>query len=159
MTIPELIEAVLGSIRGQFYGDKPAREFLRDRPALMKAIARWGYVCAQRGWDFQSSFIARDLCLLLNEIKRQRVEIKYLPTYLHGAVDKRVRVRAEELQAAARLLAPKVNRSVAGIRPVVVVERSDTEVLATLYRGLSAQQRQRRAGRVAGVKQKQGELL
>lgn len=146
MTVPELIDAVLASVRGQFYSDRD-REFMRDRTALMKAIARWGHECQRREWHLDASFIARELCDLLNEIKRSGAKWGYLPVYLHGAVDRRIGQRAEELQAASRKMAPKLARIVSGVQRVeAVVTPSDTEVLARLYKDLASRQRARRDG-------------
>lgn len=136
MTVPELIEEVLGVIGRQFYYDQPIRNFLRDERALTKAIAAYGYQCAQRGWDFDAQFIKTQLLTLLNEIKRSGAEIRYLPSYLDGAVKRMIGQRAEELSDRAKSLAPKVSTLVNGVKPVVVIEKTDTEILAALYRDL-----------------------
>lgn len=155
MSIDDLITDTLDVIRSQFYADRP-REFKRDETALMKAIARWGYECRQRGWHFDAQFIQRQFLELLNDIKRRGAEIKWLPVYLHGAVGRWIGQRAEELQVQARSMGTKVSKIVQGVRTVdAVVEKSDTEILATLYRDLRKKSRSRRAK----PKQRQEELF
>jgi hypothetical protein len=144
MTIPELIDQVLGAIRNQFYSDRD-REFMRDYNALMKAISRYGYDCAQRGWEFSVSAILADLMKLLNEIKRTGADIKWLPTYLEGAVRRHIGQRAEELQAQARLSKPKVTKIMEGTKLAVVITPDNTEILAAVYRDLKKQNKERRA--------------
>jgi len=148
MTIPDLITDILGCLRNQFYADR-IREFMRDERALTKAIARYGYDCAQRGWDFSVLDIKRDLLDLLNQIKRTGSPIKYLPTYLEGAVTRHIGQRAEELQAAARKnKTPKaVQTVVSGVKPVVVIQPDNTEILSALYRDIKRINKAQRAER------------
>lgn len=144
MTIPDLISLILGSIRGQFYSDRP-REFMRDERALTKAIARYGYECAHRSWHFQPQAILRDLANLLNEIKRADLQIGYLPVYLEGAVRRHIGQRAEELQAQARTIEPRLTKIVSGVKGVEAVrEPSAVDILATVYRDLKSRKPARR---------------
>lgn len=143
MTVPELIHDVLGTIRRQFYCDQPERNFFRDENELRRAVARYGYACEQRGWHFDSRAILAELMQLLNEIKRTGADIHYFPRYLAGAVDRHIGQRAEELSAQAKALDRRVKRAVSTVQPVVVVEKTDTEVLATVYRDLTRLRRRR----------------
>jgi hypothetical protein len=136
MSIPELITLVLDSIRNQFYPDR-LRDFKRDERALTKAIARYGYECHQRGWDFDSRHILSAIMKLLQEIKRSGADIRYLPTYLDGTVKRHVGQRAEELSAKAKSVKPNVAKIVATTRRVEAIrEPSATEILATVYKDL-----------------------
>jgi hypothetical protein len=135
MTIPSLIDRVLDNIKWSFYGDR-RREFLRDRQALLKAIARYGYDCEARGWDLDAELIASELLALLAQVRERRAEIEYLPVYLEGAVDRRIRIRAEELSAEAKRMDNQVKRTLAGVRVGEPPPRSDTETLADVYRQL-----------------------
>ena len=156
MTIPDLINDVLRRVRFSFYHGKD-REFARDHRALMRAIARYGYACNERGWHFQPDEILRDLVALLRQIVEQDAEIKYFPVYLEGAVDKHIRTRAEEFneRAKASKAVPRlVERAVAGKQVVRVVEPTAVELLDRLYRDLKP----RRKGRPL-PKVKQVELL
>ncbi len=148
MSVDDLISDTLDVIRSQFYPDH-AREFKRDETALMKAIARWGYECHRRGWEFDAHFIQRQILDLLNDIKRRGADVQWLPVYLHGAVGRWIGQRSEELQAHARRVAPHIVKIVKGLGKVdAVVEKTDTEILATLYRDLRTKQRRRRAPKV-----------
>jgi hypothetical protein len=136
MTIPELISFVLGSIRNQFYPDA-ARDFKRDERSLTKAISRYGYECHQRGWEFNTQHILESIMKLLQEIKRSGADVRYLPTYLDGAIKRHIGQRAEELSAKAK----SVQRATAKIirtteRVEVIREPSATEILATVYKDL-----------------------
>lgn len=139
MTIPELITEVLDSIRRQFYAER-TREFKRDERALLKAISKWGYECAARGWDFRVEFIAFQFRELLMDTRKREADIKYLPVYLEGAVKRWIGQRAEELQLEARKansVASTVKRIEGKTRAVEVVrERTNTEVLAAVYQDL-----------------------
>jgi hypothetical protein len=110
---------------------------MRDERALTKAIARYGYECTQRGWEFDSKHILTALMNLLNEIKRSGANIDYLPVYLDGAVKRHIGQRAEELSAAAKSTPRNVARVVKGVQTVEAVrEPSATEILATVYKDL-----------------------
>jgi hypothetical protein len=160
MTIPELIERVLGAIRSQFYADRP-REFLRDERALTKALCRYGHECHQRGWDFAAEDIRADLMKLLNEIKRTGAKIGYLPVYLEGAVTRHIGQRAEELSALAKsrsAVLPTAKRLVNSMNVVTaVVEATNTHMLAAFYQHQKQVQRAKRAK--ARAKEKQEVLL
>jgi hypothetical protein len=74
--------------------------------------------------------------------------------YLEAAVDKHVRIRAEEIASEARKIGPKVAKVVAGIRPVPEIRRiTQVEVLGMIYRDL---RRHKRARAVAGVGRQMG---
>lgn len=134
MTIEDLIATVLDSIRSQFYAERPQREFLRDRTALIRAISKYGHECNQRGWHFDARFILHDIMKLLVEIRTSGADIDYLPLYLSGAVKRHIGQRAEELSAKAKTITPKVSKIVHGVGSVsAVVQSSDVEVLAKVY--------------------------
>lgn len=139
MTVPELISDLLRRIRSldRYHGRD--REFKRDERALMKAISRYGYACAERGWHFQPNEILGDLVALLRQIVNQNADIKYFPIYLEGCVDKHIRTRAEELNArakAAKATPRLVEKTLADKSVVRVVEPTAVELLATVYRDL-----------------------
>jgi hypothetical protein len=143
MSVPELINAVLNAIRLVFYRDR-IREFKRDERALMKAIARYGYECDRRGWNFKPEDIQTELVNLLNSVWKNRAEIKYLPLYLEGAVDRHIRQRADELNAQAKKLSTVTRRAIGNLEVKDVREQTTVEVLATLYKDLKRQKRAKR---------------
>ena len=158
MTVSELIIDVCRCIRNSFYTDKPERIYLRDERFLMKAIARYGVECERLGWHFQVDFIFHDLLQLLKSIKTSGAEIEYLPVYLEGAVDRHIRLRAEELNAAAKLAKNVENltrKVVAGVEPTTVLEPSKVETLALLYKDLKKRKPKPAKAKV----EKQGSLL
>lgn len=160
MTVPDLITSVLSQIRNGFYAER-TRDFMRDERQLTKAIARWGYECEQRGWDFTPDFIANELRQLLIKIKQTDADIGYMPVYLEGAVTRSIRMRAEELSAAAkarRTPAKLAQKIVNGVKVGDVREPTTVEVLAKVFTELK---RQRRAKRKAlkPVKEKQENLI
>lgn len=138
MTIPDLIDRTLRQIRLSFYGSDPqgVREFCRDRQALLKAIARYGYACQQRGWELEAEFIQSDLVALLGQLRKQPEQREWFPIYLEGAVDRRIRLRSEELSAEAKRIDRKVSKVVGKLQPGEIRERTTTETLALLYRQL-----------------------
>jgi hypothetical protein len=160
MTVSELIQDMLRRIRSldRYHGRD--REFKRDERALMKAISRYGYACAERGWHFQPNEILGDLVALLRQIVNQDADIKYFPIYLEYAVDKHIRTRAEELNArakAAKATPRLIEKTMADKSVVRVIEPTAVELLDKVYRDLNA----RRKTKIArpAVKAKQGELL
>jgi len=158
MTIAELIQDVTRNIRNSFYADQPAQLYLRDERFLMKAIARYGVECERRGWHFQVDFIFHDLLQLLQAIRTSGAAIQYLPVYLEGAVDRRIRTRAEELKTAAQVAGNVENmarKAVAGVQVVTLVEKSAVETLALLYKDLK--KRKPKAAKAKAVQQ--GSLL
>lgn len=145
MTVDALIAKLIAHIRSVWYRGNE-RGYYRDERALCQAIARYGYECHNRGWDLQPEFICRDMVMLLNQVKSSFDRSKYLPIYLEAAIDRHIRLRAEELQAEARKIAPKVQKLVASIRSVECRRITDTEILATVYRDLKRQSKRRRTG-------------
>lgn len=156
MTIETLIHTVLRDIRLRFYGDR-TREFCRDRNALIKGIARYGHECYARGWELQPDFIARDIVGLLKQVQVQGGPKGYLPTYLEGAVNRHVGLRAEELSEEAKLVSSQVSRTVAGIRKADVPPPGSAavEVLDKLWRQMKAGRPRKQTAQAA----KQGTLL
>lgn len=144
--VTQLIETVLRAIQVQFYGRDRLREFMRDRPALIKAVARYGFECDHRGWAFEADAIQRDLLELLRSMLDKRAEIGYMPIYLEGAVDRHIRIRAEELREAALQADGLVKRTMAGVRvEAAAPQMNATTALATLYRDLRAGRKRKQA--------------
>ena len=153
MTVDQLIEEVLNSIRNHWYADR-IREFKRDERALMRAILRYGYECDQRGWPFDVPFIFGELMTLLKKIRTTDADIKYLPVYLDGAVKRWIGGRAEELSARAKTIRVQTHRTVAALGRVEAIhEPTGVEVCAAVFKAL-----RKRPHRPA-AKAKQGDLL
>lgn len=154
MRVEELIAQVLAVLRNQHYQDR-IREFKRDETALTRAIALYGHECHRRGWEFDAGFICRQIVEILRKVKVADVSVQYWPVYLTEAIKRHLGERAEELSAQAKSIRRKTQVVMDGVQAVVVMERTDTEVLAALYRDL------RRAKRVARppVAAKQGSLF
>jgi hypothetical protein len=157
VTIDALISEVLNQVRNNFYADRPAREFLRDERAIMRAIARYGAECERRGWNFQVEFMWRELTALLRSMREKAADIKYLPVYLEGAVDRHIRLRAEELSAAAKLPKNIAMRTLKDVAVVQTIEATPVETLALLYKDLRKRQKSKQRRTVAAPKQ--GSLL
>jgi len=158
MTVADLIEDVLRALHRDFYADRP-REFFRDQYALTRAIARYGVECHSRGWEFLADSIRDDLLLLLKQIRKNKADINYLPVYLEGAVDRHVRLRAEELSAAAKITRNISQKVVAGIKPAAVREATAVETLAALYHAQRRAKAHRKSSLNPIVKEKQATLL
>lgn len=137
MNIPILLTLTLQRIHKDFYVGRD-KEFHRDYRALTKALSRYGYECAQRGWHLQPRAIYQDLHKLLTGVLKRRDEIGYLPVYLDEAVRSHVNTRAEEIQAQAR--ASQIERTITvtmeGLKPVAKVVPTTTELLAELHASL-----------------------
>jgi hypothetical protein len=149
MTVADLIARCLSAIRSQFYEDQAPRNFHRDERALTKAIARYGYVCNERGWQFDELHVTRAIVDLLPKIKPP--DRQYLPTYLENCIDRHVRQRAEELSAKAKatpnrlaiVLKAASAMATATEAAAVVTPRapSATEQLDQIYRDLARRKR------------------
>lgn len=148
MSVAELIDQVMHRVRVRFYSDRPVREWVRDRNALLKAVARYGHECTQRGWRFEADELAGRLVALLNRIERPGGE-GWFPKYLEAAVDQHVRERAEEIQAAARRAETITAKALAGLPPVSAVRPpSASEMLGAVW----AEQRRRQQDAAARLK-------
>lgn len=145
MTVSDLIKSVLSEIRKAFYAQSSIRIYMRDHAQLTKSVARYGFECNRRGWEFEPQFIADDLTKLLRRINESGTEFEYFPVYLEHAVDGHIRNRAEELSAKAKLIGPRVKELIDGVKPVVMVEKKTVEVLSDLYRELHNASRTKRA--------------
>jgi len=142
MTVPELIAETLTCLRNQWYGDL-IRDYKRDERALTKAIMLYGKECHDRGWQFDAKFIFSEIMRLLTAFKKSGTQINYLPVYLSNAIRQHIREHAEELSDHAKTIRPKTAKIIAGVKPVVVVEKSDVETCAAVYRDLAAATRRR----------------
>lgn len=111
------------------YSEKPVRIWWRDRPALIKALCRYGKACDARGWEFDEHHIFKDLLGVLTRLAPPQEA--WLPVYLEGAVDRHVRKRAEELSAKAKSLLNITGR--ASNQLVIAKKVSATETMARLY--------------------------
>lgn len=129
-----MIWSVLSSIQKRFYADRDM-EFWQQKRHLTKALLRYGHICNERGWEFDNEAIQAELMGILNKITREQFE--YLPAYLHEAIGRHVTYRAEELSERAKALPPKVTHLMDGLKPVVLVVKSDVELAAALYRKLN----------------------
>ncbi len=147
MTVADLIAELLLLIRNHFYADR-VREYMRDERALMKAIARYGYECERRHWQFQVDHIRRDIAEVLRSMREKQAAIQYLPVYLEGAIDRHIRLHAEELSRAAKDITKVTRRAVNTVASVAVVEKTAVETLAALYTDLKRQRRCRRPAKI-----------
>ena len=148
MNVGQLIDHVLRKIAEAFYRDRP-QDFMRDKRALTKAIARYGVECHARGWDFHPETISTDICTLLIQIKQQKGDIAYLPVYLEGAVDRSIRLRADELSEKHKRIANIINSTAGGLKPAAIREPTAVEILAALHADMTKQARQRKAAKKA----------
>jgi hypothetical protein len=142
MTVAELINQVLDLIFQQFecYQELRVRDFMRDRPALMKAVARLGYTCEQNGWQLDVQECKQVLMAVLQDLKLRQDRINYLPIYLEGAVKRHLGQKAEEYSArqksrgSNRQTAVIARESLDGVTVVTAVkEKTATETLSELY--------------------------
>ena len=147
MTIDALIDSTLERIYRDHYDGKPRhREWFKSQPALMKAIARYGHECWNRGWEFDADAIYDQLRIVLNKLARHSLAIEgWFPVYLEAAVDSHVRNRADELSVASKKSAIIIGRAVAGLRVGEVRRQTDVETMNTLYRNLAARKVKRKA--------------
>lgn len=147
MTLEQLLATVLSQVRADWYGGRD-REFFRDRQALLRAIARYGYECKQRGWSPCASFIATEILQVLRSVLKYKADISYLPVYLHESIGRAVRQRAEEIQRAAQETAAIAKRVVDKTDSVEIIREPTTvEILAPLYQSLTARRAQRTIGK------------
>lgn len=151
MTLDALISTLLNRIFREHYGPARGREYLRDQRALTQAIARYGHVCAERGWHFEEAAIFCDISRILDNVRTAKADIKYLPAYLEGAIDRHCRLRAEELSEEAKRLRQPLRKVQSNLpSPVqVVIHQPVVEVLDGLWRDLKRRQRRTRAERSA----------
>ena len=162
MTAPELIVEVLDALRRQFYADRPVAEYFRDERALKGAISRYGYICHDRGWEFDAPFVLSEIINVVQVVKRQQVS-GYLPVYLQAAIDRHCRERAEELSAKAKDIRRNAEKSLGKMRVMpegAVRQPSATELLALLHQDIKRATKARKAKPSSrSTKSSQGELL
>lgn len=151
MTLDALIATLLSRLYRQHYGPDRVREFKRDEHHLTQAIARYGHVCAERGWHFEEAEIFADISQLLDRIELAKQGIGFLPAYLEGAIDRHCRLRAEELSERAKDIRTRIERVRSKLPPVakVVIVAPVVEQLDALWRELRLRGKRRRAARTA----------
>jgi hypothetical protein len=143
--VATLIDECLHYIRGSWYQNQNRDTYFRDEPNLTKAIARYGYECLSRNWHFDALTIQCEILGLLTRISDQKIQIRYLPLYLEGAIDRHIRLRAEELSAQARQISRQVTKALKPLQPGDLRPVTDVEVLATLYKDLKKRRKRRAA--------------
>jgi hypothetical protein len=145
MTIPQLIDKSLRACEGfeRYQGDTGKLRFIRERNPLIKAIMRFGYECHQRGWDFSAEEIIAPIQVVIQCAKDREFEreIKgWLPVYLEGAIDRHIRLKAEEYNAKAKEHKSAkyiVAKAMAGIKAVEAIrEPTQCEMQAAAYKNL-----------------------
>lgn len=164
MTVDALIDTVLARIWKEHYEHKRrSHEWHASQRALTKAIARYGYECHGRGWEFEPERIWGELMRILDTMRERSLQIEtWFPIYLESAIDRHIRLRADELSAeskredrtqrvhadprAAGTLATRVS---AGVVVAHVRTPTPVEQLATLYRDLDKRRRARSRTRPA----------
>lgn len=157
MTVAALIEIVRRKIREDFYSGRD-REFFRDKRALTQAIARYGFECNQRGWEFSTDDICKALSAMLNKMRSKKGDIQYLPAYLQSAIDQHIREHADELNEAGKEGRNIINKAMGRIKPAPIRQATPVETLGLLYADM--QKRQRRKKKLNEIpKAKQRELL
>lgn len=140
MNVADLIQNLLGTISREFYADRP-RDFFRDYTALKKAIARYGHECNQRNWHFDVCHIR--ILRILRSMREKKASIAWLPRYLESAIDQSIRERADYLNEKAKKIeniCPKISDT---LKPVVMIQATDVEILFSLYRQLKSTRRRR----------------
>jgi hypothetical protein len=160
MTVADLIARCMDAIRVQFYASASPRDFPRDSRALTKAIARYGYACNERGWQFEPNVICRDILSILPRIEPPRHQ--WLPLYLETCIDRHVGMRAEELSAQAkqqRTVPLLVSKKADSLKPAVIIEKTGTETLDLLYKQLSTINRTKKRIAKSVPKQRQPNLF
>lgn len=128
------LTAVLSKLRLKFYEDRWL-EFEKDKTALIKAMARYGFECNRRHWQFSVEDIFQAISGVIARITRK--DIDYLPAYLESAIDGYVRSKAEELSDQAKTTNHNCHYVLGGLKPVMVIEKSGTEQMDKLYKTLS----------------------
>lgn len=134
-----MLEAVLTIVRSKFYADRP-NDYFSQRRDLMKAILKYAYICEQRGWDFDNHELATQIISVLQKVNRK--EFTYIPAYLNEAITRHVNYRAEELNAKAKLITPRLAKIVRNTEVVqaIIPERA-VETATALYKKLCAAKR------------------
>lgn len=158
MSVDSLIDLVLERIyRDHYAGKARQREWPASQQALTKAIARYGYECRGRGWEFEPDAIWAELMRILDTMVKNSLRIEtWFPVYLESAIDRHIRLRAEELSAEAkredrrgmdkagsRTAAKLAGLVVADLRIGEIRQPTTVEVLDKLYRDLSTRRRKR----------------
>jgi hypothetical protein len=139
LTIPKLIEIALGACSRfkRYQGDVGRIRFAREQNSLIKAIARFGHVATQRGWNFDASEVINPILEVIRSLQGRESEIKtWLPQYLECAIDRHIRMRAEEYSEAAKIKKTTgvlVKEATIGMQVVVERQVSHMEVLAAAY--------------------------
>ena len=161
MTVPETMANVLDKIRRDFYADR-IREYKRDERQLMRAIATYGHVCNEKGWNFEADFIYQQLMKLLLDIRTAEADIKWLPRYLEGAIRRAIGQQAEELSAKAKSGPNHANNLVKLLKGKMAAmperQPSAVEVFSQVFKGIGQINRQRKREKAA-TPAKQKELL
>ena len=140
LTVEHLIDTALRACQTfqRYQGDHGKIRFLRERNSLLKAIARFGHICHQRGWDFTAEEILPTIMQVIISVRGREDEIRaWLPRYLECAIDKHVRLKADDYaaKAKARKTIPALTTKViAGTQRVEAIrEPTHMEILAMAY--------------------------
>lgn len=133
--VADLIGKLESRIRHEFYRGHPT--FFRDRDAIRRAIARYGYECERRGWNPEPQFIHDEITRILDSAFVHRADIKFLPVYLDHAIAMTVALRAEEIKASKQQIGNIVRGVFSAVEKVEIIREPTTaEVLSDLFKYL-----------------------
>ena len=120
----------------EFYKGKSSKEACRDTVAITKSIARYGFLCKERGWLFNAGDIEEHIGQILTKMSGYSDVIKYFPVYLDRSIDQWVMKKAEQYSAEARAMENVANRVMMGINTKGKGQSDDTEQWSQIWERL-----------------------
>jgi hypothetical protein len=129
----EIVADLMGAIRGQFYPDATAKQWLQEsvfiRREFVLYLASW---LNKRGVTLKPERYKQILLERLNEIKQHGAtdRIKYFPGYLKHVLQQHLKHHGEEYYAEGKALRALTDNLLVGLRSTVAHELDPVRVLA-----------------------------
>ena len=151
----ELIEDLLGAVRGQFYGDLPPKRWFQDRNFLLRRFVLWPAAWLSKRAVTLSPERYREIVLgVLDTIKHHgsTEAVQYWPGYLAHCIQQHFACHGDEIYAEAKSLRTVLDHAVslASNAPRLV---DPIATLVQVRQALISSQKSRRRASAAAPKQ------
>jgi hypothetical protein len=148
----EMVNELLGVIRGQFYGDVPAKKWFQDQHLIKQWFVLWpARWLDERGVTLPPGRYKEILLGILDTIKGHgnTAGIDYWPRYLAKCVQSHFAVHGEEYYEEGKSVRAALDRALATAQRAQSTTPDPVRVLAEASRALATAKRAKKASKAA----------
>lgn len=146
-TPSELVADLMGAVRGQFYGDLPARRWFQDQHLIKRWVVLWPAAWLDsRGVTLPAGRYKEILLGIFHTIKGHgdTARVEFWPRYLATCVQSHFRVRGEDYYNEGKSLRLAIDRAVGRAAMPAQAPLDPVRILAETARVVAAGQRRKK---------------